>query len=719
MPTVLIVDDREDARYLLQSILSSRGFWVLSSRNGVEALEVAAQQVPDLVISDLLMPVMDGYTFLQRWRSEERTASVPFVVYTATYTDPRDEALAMSLGASGFLVKPAEPEVLLAAIDHALARPNSAGPPNPSADARECRDGTASRSDDPAVKVLQQYNEVLIHKLEDKMEQAERALRELERDIGRRQAVEEKLRDSECKYRELVENANCIILRWMRSGQIKFLNEFGQKFFGYRADEILGRNIIGTVVAPGESTGRDLRPLMRKIAEDPKAFEHNINENICRDGRRVWIEWTNKTVLNENGEVAEVLSIGRDITEQRRLEEQFREAQKLEAVGLLAAGVAHDFNNLLTVIQGNAFLLRDLNTELGERRELLQQILVAAERGSVLTSQLLVFSRRQVMQCSSVDLNAVVSDLAKMIERMIGAAIHVKTECAPGIPGAFADRSMIEQALLNLAVNARDAMPEGGTLRISTASRRIPEGAEVSNPEAKPGEYIELRVSDTGHGIPGEILPKIFDPFFTTKEVGKGTGLGLAAVHGIVRQHGGWIDVITAIDQGTTFALLLPAACAVPAEPAGPTTEPDIVKGSESVLVVEDDAGVQTLVCCLLRKCGYDVMAAGSGAAALDLWRTHQSRVDLVITDLVMPGGVSGFDLADRLRSQRPELPVIFISGYSADLSERRAHLAEGLNLLQKPFSADALSRAVRAALDGRRTTTGRLTPNPGSSVSV
>ncbi|MBL9137471.1 MAG: response regulator [Verrucomicrobiales bacterium] len=710
MATVLIVDDREEARYLLESILASRGFRVVSTRNGAEALESAKLQVPDLVISDLLMPVMDGYTLLQRWRSQPSTASVPFIVYTATYTDPRDEALAMNLGATVFLPKPSEPDALLRTIDDALQRAKSSPAGAHSAASPQAPSPTPVPGAECSVKVLQQYNQVLIHKLEDKMEQAERALRELERDVGRRRAVEERLRESERKYRELVEHANCIILRWTKSGEITFLNEFGQRFFGYSEEEILHRNIIGTVVAAGESTGRDLRPLMRRIGEDPKSFEQNINENICRDGRRVWIEWTNKAVLNDHGEVVEILSIGRDITDQRRLEEQFREAQKLEAVGLLAAGVAHDFNNILTVIQGSAHLLLHLGTHTGEGRELLQQIIGASERAAMLTNQLLVFSRRQVMNRGPVNPNVLVTDLAKMIERMIGESIHVCTDCSASIPSVFADRLMLEQALLNLAVNARDAMPSGGTLRISTSVRTINDPADCRNPQANTGSYVALTVSDTGHGIPDAILPRIFDPFFTTKEIGKGTGLGLAAVHGIARQHGGWVEVTTAIGQGTRFAILLPSSGPMSADSPEPNpAESEIVKGYEHVLVVEDDDGVRTLVCSLLQKCGYQVIAARSGSAALELWREHAPQIEAVLTDLVMPGPVSGFDLADRLKAERPGLPVIFMSGYSAELSERRSELTEGLNLLQKPFSAGALARAIRAALDRR--------PNPANDL--
>ena len=390
-----------------------------------------------------------------------------------------------------------------------------------------------------------------------------------------------------------------------------------------------------------------------------------------------------------------------DITERVALEAQLRQAQKMEAIGQLAGGVAHDFNNILSVVLMQAELSASAEALSTDVRDGLHEIRACAERGADLTRQLLLFSRRQVMQPQHLDLNEVVTTTAKMLQRIIGEDISLELHLHPSRLPVRADSGMLNQVLLNLAVNARDAMPRGGRLRVDTWERALAETDDKPYPDVLPGRYAGLRVSDTGSGIPADVLPRIFEPFFTTKEAGRGTGLGLATVFGIVRQHGGFVNVASEPGLGTSFEICLPETA--PPEAAAETPRVRAaVGGTETILVVEDEPAVRHLVRSLLRRRGYTVFEAGNGLEALKLWQEHGDHISLVLTDMVMPDGMSGLDLARRLRAANPGLRVVFSSGYSAEIAGRELKLADGENFLQKPFTSDALLEMVRRAIDAR-----------------
>ena len=388
-----------------------------------------------------------------------------------------------------------------------------------------------------------------------------------------------------------------------------------------------------------------------------------------------------------------------DITERLALEDQLRQSQKMEAIGQLAGGVAHDFNNILSVVMMQAEVSASAEGVSSEALEGLQEIQSCAERGADLTRQLLLFSRRQVMQPKNLNLNEVVTTLAKMLQRIIGEDVRLELHLHTARLATRADAGMLDQVLLNLAVNARDAMPKGGRLRVETWEETVANDADRPYPDVQPGRYVGMSVSDTGSGIAPDVLPRIFEPFFTTKEAGKGTGLGLATVFGIVRQHGGWVTVSSEPGQGTTFRILLPATTDS-ADQAGERAKPAPRGGTETVLVVEDEPSVRMLVRAILQRRGYTVIEASSGVEALKLWHAHRAQVSLVLTDLVMPDGVNGQELARRLRRDMPGLRVVFSSGYSPEIAGRELKLGAGENFLQKPFSADTLSEIVRRALD-------------------
>jgi len=392
-----------------------------------------------------------------------------------------------------------------------------------------------------------------------------------------------------------------------------------------------------------------------------------------------------------------------DVTDRKQLEAELRESQKLEAIGHLARGVAHDFNNILTVIQGHQHLIQAERRLPPKAADSVAQIGVAAERAAELTRQLLTFSRRQPLEARLLDMNEVIGRLTQMLRRVMGEDIRLRVFCSRRACGVMADAGMMEQVLLNLAVNARDAMPHGGCLTVRTEHRRLrslPPGAPGS---AGPGSYVALTVRDTGDGIPPENLERIFEPFFTTKSAGKGTGLGLATVRSIVEQHGGWIEVESRLSGGTAFRVLLPRAGGrLPvSNPAGGREAPR--GGGETVLLVEDESPVRALARSALERQGYRVLAASEGNAALRLWQRKRSGIDLLLTDVVMPGGMDGRELARRLRMEAATLPVLLTTGYAASATGGREGGLEDAWVLQKPYSPDQLVRCVRDCLDAAR----------------
>jgi signal transduction histidine kinase/ActR/RegA family two-component response regulator len=402
-------------------------------------------------------------------------------------------------------------------------------------------------------------------------------------------------------------------------------------------------------------------------------------------------------------ETTHMVGIMRDITERKRMESQLSQALKMESVGQLAGGVAHDFNNILAVLMMQISLLKREPTLPPALLEPLGEMEREAKRAANLTRQLLMYSRRQVMQTQVLDLNALVDNLLKMLGRLLGEHIQISFERWARPAWVEADSGMLEQVVTNLCVNARDAMPKGGQLRLGIAAREINPGQAKANLEARPGTFICLAVSDNGCGMDEATLKRIFDPFFTTKEVGKGTGLGLATVYGIVKQHQGWVEVESQVGAGTSFLIYLPVT--TPAEP--PAAPPRLLAetvagGSETLLLVEDDRQVRRALCLFLRGQGYQVIEAGSGVEALRLWNLHQSAINLLLTDMVMPEGMTGLELADQLRARKPELKVIISSGYSSELLGPGGKLVAKVLYLPKPCEATLLAKTVRECLDAR-----------------
>jgi PAS domain S-box-containing protein len=404
--------------------------------------------------------------------------------------------------------------------------------------------------------------------------------------------------------------------------------------------------------------------------------------------------------LLDLGDQPHLLLIAEDVTERTALEQELRQAQKVEAIGQLAAGVAHDFNNILTVIHGHASLslaVANLNTQVTDS---LRQISSAADRAAGLTRQLLAFSRKQTIQRRVFDINEVLANLHKMLGRLIGEHITLSCNFHPLPLRVSADIGCVEQVMINLAVNARDAMLEGGELKISTSPVTTDDQILRRNPEVQAGPYARVSVQDTGCGMTPDVLARIFEPFFTTKEVGKGTGLGLATVYGILKQHGGWIEVNSVPGKGSTFHFYLPLT-ALPAPDSSPVAAAKTLpRGHETILVVEDEQSLREMTAKILRGQGHTVHTAASGPQALKVWKSQQGKFDLLLTDVVMPEAVSGVALSETLRGEAPGLRVVYMSGYSLDFAGKDLSKLKGLCFLQKPFNQAQLLEIIRASLD-------------------
>jgi PAS domain S-box-containing protein len=639
-------------------------------------------------------------------------------------------------------------------------------------------------------------------------------------DISGRHHAQIALRESERKYRELVEHANSIILRWTQDGRVTFLNEYGLKFFGYTSEEIIGQHVMGTIVPEIESTNRDLRPLIKQIMKDPKAFEQNTNENMRRNGERVWIAWTNKTVLDDRGRIKEVLSIGTDITERRKAEEQvleqaafldkardaivardldgsilfwnqgaerlygwkreevlgrhigqllhadprlfddinrqtlakgewtgelrhltksggeiivesrrtlirdksgqprsvlvistditekkkiegqFLRAQRMESIGTLAGGIAHDLNNILAPILMAVELLKTRSPD-PQSQVILETLGASAKRGADIVRQVLSFARGIEGQRIEVHPRHLLKDIEQIIQNTFPKDIRLKFSAPGDVWTTLGDPTQMHQVLLNLCVNARDAMPDGGELRVELENCVLDETSTV-DPSARPGRYIKFSVIDEGTGMPPEILHKIFEPFFTTKEVNKGTGLGLSTVSAIVKSHGGLIHVHSELGKGTTFYVYFPASEFQSEVKTESPEDEKLPRGNgEIILVVDDETSILAVTGQMLRAFGYRVLVASDGEEALAIFRQHRKNIAAVLTDMRMPL-MDGPTLIAALVQIDPEVRIITATGLDASGGLASAAGPGVKDSLVKPYTSGALLKTLRAVLDDK-----------------
>ena len=518
----------------------------------------------------------------------------------------------------------------------------------------------------------------------------------VQRDVTARRRMEDALRQNEERLRLITDTVSDMVSQVRLDGTYMYASPAHERVLGYPPKSLVGTSVF-QLVHPA-----DLARVQAEIGAALRTRETGRFEFRCRhaDGRYVWLEAAG-TLLHDQAQqpIGAVLS-ARDVTERKSLEEQFHQGQKMEAIGRLAGGIAHDFNNVLTAILGFTELLLDRVHEASVIADL-KEIKDAGERAGRLTRQLLAFSRKQIMTPQVLDLNKVMTELEKMLGRVIGEDVELVVEPAPSLAAIKADPGQVEQLLMNLAVNARDAMPKGGRITIRTANVELDADFARKHPGAATGAYSSVAVEDTGHGIPAELLERVFEPFFTTKPLGKGTGLGLATVYGIAKQSSGFVSIASTVGVGTTVTTYFPQVHEAPQHASERVRPQAELHGTETVLVAEDQAAVRDLMVRVLEDLGYIALAARDGADAVRIEEAHTGAIYLLLSDVIMPG-LNGPDLAQRLLSRRPSLKVLYVSGFTSHLATRLGTIGGRAGFLQKPFTPDRLARKVREMLDAQ-----------------
>ncbi|HET7537142.1 MAG TPA: ATP-binding protein, partial [Candidatus Didemnitutus sp.] len=527
--------------------------------------------------------------------------------------------------------------------------------------------------------------------LEEATEQRERAERDRTRALA----------ESDTRFRAFFHDSPVGLYRVSASGELQLANPALLKLLGYSSVEEMRIHRLEIRECPDEASHRDF--LARVIAKG--AMEGQESTWVRRDGTNLTLRESARAVRNSQGEILHIDGSAEDVTEHRQLEERYTQAQKVQAIGQLAGGIAHDFNNIITAVSGFADLLL-VSEDLPEvHRRKVAEIRKASDRAASLTKQMLAFSRKQTLQPRVLNLNTVITELEGMLQRLLGEHIQIITDLATDLASTRVDASQIQQVILNLAVNARDAMPEGGKLTLETANTKLDSAYARLHPGVKAGDYVLLSVSDTGTGIRPEIRERLFEPFFTTKAPGTGTGLGLATCHGIVTQSGGHITVYSEVGCGSTFKVFLPMTRSLPdgqsTAPFGAQTKPS--RGRETVLLVEDEPQVREFANEVLTACGYTVITTTNGREALDYCSAPDSqRIEIIVTDVVMPE-MGGRELVRRVRKTAPNIPVIFTSGFTFDAIRGHDMLEPGFHFLSKPYAMAALAKKVREVLDEPR----------------
>ena len=669
---ILIVDDNAEDRTILRHYLNRFAGKIFEASDGSEALAIARFERPDLIISDALMPNVDGFEFLREIRRSTDLCDIHFIFYSAVYTGSRDQELAMSLGADAFLVKPLEPEDFLSQLKNLLDGVNWS----------KKRGMSELLAEDE--KYLRKYSQMVAARLEDKVRELDMANR--------------KLAASETRYRNLFNSMRDVIFIADQSRTIIDVNQPAlREVFGYEFGEVANKS-SRFLYGSGEAY-----ELVGKSLFDRKEFPKGLILEVefqKKDGNLFTGELFALKLLDDYGEMIGNVAVIRDVTERHKIEAQLRHAQRMESIGTLAGGIAHDFNNILTGIIGYGSLALMKMAADDPQRFNIQNMLEASDRAAHLTKELLMFSRKQVLERRPADLNMVVAKVQKFLKRVIGDDIAIKTMLLGGELTVLADVYQLEQVLMNLATNARDSMPNGGIVTVSTGIVTLDVGFTTAHGYGRPGRYALIIVSDTGGGMDKETLQHIFEPFFTTKDVGKGTGLGLAVVYGIIKQHDGHINVYSEPGQGTTFRIYLPLIEPETGEESSRQREDAPARGTETILLAEDNELVRDLAKAVLTEFGYTVIEAVDGEDAVRKFREHADSIQLLLFDMIMPI-LNGKEARDEIRKMKPGIKTIFASGYAPDIVRQKLADEDRIQLISKPMSPTELLRKVRSVLDG------------------
>jgi PAS domain S-box-containing protein len=693
---ILSVDDVSENLYLMEFLLRGYGHEVVSVHNGVEALQKLEEQSFDLIISDILMPQMDGFQLCHEVKKSDKLKKIPFVFYTATYTDKKDEELALSLGASRFIIKPIEPDKFAQIISSVI---------------KEHREGTLPvfQPELDEEIYLKAYNQSLIHKIEDKLQQIgvankklQEALEARDKEIAERKLVEDALRLSEAKYRRLYDSMMDAVVTYDMSSRITECNEVYLHMLGYEAEEIL------------RLTNRDITPekwlpFEAGIVSDqvlPKGFSDIYEKEYMRkDGSLFPVELRVFLLKDDEGKPFGMWAIVRDITERKRAEEErnrfelhLAQVQRIEAIGVLAGGIAHDFNNILSAIIGYAELCKVEMKKEGTAPTYVDQVIKASLRARELVQQILTFGRQTTQEMKPVMLSFIMKEALSLLNATLPSSIEIRQNInESGL--VMSDPTQIHQIIMNLCTNAAQAMSkDGGTIEVLLDKVRIDDDPKSRDLDLSPGPYLRVTISDTGHGMSPDVRKRIFEPYFTTKEPGHGTGLGLSVVHGIVRNHGGNITCDSTPGKGTTFMVYLPEF-----EPEGAERECLVDNhpptGTERILFIDDEQVLVDLAKRMMEGLGYSLVAKTSSIEALELFRQDPDGFDLVVTDMTMPG-LMGDQLAEKLLEIRKDIPIILYTGYSEHISDEKAKKIGIKKYIIKPLEIRELACSVRDVLD-------------------
>jgi hypothetical protein len=637
---ILHLEDDPVEAELIYATLANEGLQVepLRVETGKEFEQALQAGGIDLILADFKLPTFDGLSAQKI--AVERAPDVPFIFVTGTIGEERAVEV-LKQGANDYVLKD-----------------------------RLSKLGTAVR----------------------------RAIKEVE-DRTERKRIEKELHESERNFRLLAEHSTDMILRYAPNEVILYSSPACQALLGYKPEELAGMDPF-QIIHPDD--GADFRQayqgLLRNPAQQSATVTHRMRH---RGGEYKWFETTARAARDMGADV-EIHCSSRDITERKNLERQLLQSQKIEGIGRLAGGIAHDFNNLLTVILGRTELIMAQLAPESALRPKLDLVHSTARRAADLTRQLLTFSRQQILEPQVVELNGIVTSMNEMLRRLIGEDISLTTSLAHNLKFVKADPSQLEQVIVNLVVNARDAMPRGGKLIIETANAELDDEYAHKHLGVKPGHYVMLSVTDTGTGMTAEVKSHIFEPFFTTKEVGKGTGLGLSTVYGIVKQSGGYVYVYSEFGYGTTLKIYLPSTSEKPHSPANSSQSQKAV-ASETIMVVEDEDAVRQLIEDVLSEHGYRVISAASGTDAVQACQKQKGKIDLLLTDIVMEGMI-GTEVVARVKTFMPDLKVLYTSGYADKAVGNRSVLQAGVDFIQKPFTQAALIGKIREVLDREKT---------------
>jgi len=786
---VLVVDDTPENVYLLDALLKGHGYEVTTAVNGIQALEKLKQNPVTLIISDILMPKMDGFQLCRAVKADDALKNIPFIFYTATYTTEKDRDFALSLGASRFILKPTDPDEFIGIIREVLA---------------EKKTGSLSPGEitiEKETEYLKEHQKRLVKKLEDKITELERSeeryrsliscaadaiitldesgiitswndavgkifrydhdevigkhlsllipeehLAEQDaiftglkgktasecrdavgrskngdlipigisfslmkdkqgnilgfsaiiRDMSERKRAERSLAEKETRLRILVETIPDLI--WLKDvdGVYLFCNKMFEQFFGASEADIIGKTDYDFV---NKELADFFRDHDKKAMDAGKPSSNMEWVAFASDGHRALLNTIKTPMRDAEGKLLGVLGIGRDITEYQKLEDQLRQAQKMEAIGTLAGGIAHDFNNILSAIIGFGHITIMKMPKNDPLRLNVEHMLESADRAAALTQSLLTLSRKQVADRKPVDLNTILKKVEKFLARVIGEDVEVHLSLAEGALTIIADAGQLEQVFMNLATNARDAMPNGGSFTIGTSVMALDNEFVKGQGNGKPGNYAMISATDTGVGMDEETKKKIFEPFFTTKEVGKGTGLGLAMVYGIVKQNDGLINVYSEPGHGTTFRMYLPISESSTSTSSTAVPEEAPVGGTETILLAEDDKTLREMTTMILEDFGYTIIQAVDGEDAVIKFGENRDRIQLLLFDLIMPRK-SGKDAYDEIRLQHPDARIIFASGYDPDMVRQKTLLEQNVPVVYKPVPMAVLLKKIRTVLD-------------------